>query len=113
MAAEGLVLIGLGALQSVRGFGSDIDDPMRAELGALLALFGGGCLILAARALVTGQRWARSPVLVTQLLSVPVAVALIQNDLAGYGVPLAVVAGAVVVLLLAAEIYRPDDDLAD
>jgi hypothetical protein len=110
VALESLVLIGLGVLQLVRGFGGDIDDPLRAEFGAVLGLFGGICLALAARALAAGRRWARSPILVAQLLSLPVAVALIQNDLVGYGVPLAVTAGAVIVLLIASGVYQPRDD---
>jgi hypothetical protein len=110
VALESLFLIGLGVLQLVRGFGSDIDDPLRAEVGAALGLFGGGCLAMAARALAAGRRWARSPVLVTQLLSLPVAVALIQNDLIGYGVPLAATAGAVIVLLAASAVHQPRDE---
>jgi hypothetical protein len=106
VAVEGLTMIGLGALLLVRGFGADVDDVWRAELGAALALASGGGVVLLARALLTGRRRVQSPVVVTQLLCLPVAVGLVQGGLYGYGVPLLAVPIAVLILLGVSGVYR-------
>ncbi len=109
VVTEGLVMIGLGVLQFVRGFGGDIDDPWRAELGAAIALAFGTVACLLARALVLRRPWARSPIVLVQLLCLPVAVGLLQGGMYGYGVPLLVVPVAVLVLLGVSGAYRPPE----
>jgi uncharacterized membrane protein YhaH (DUF805 family) len=56
---------------------------------------------LCARGLAQRRRWARSPVLVLQLVTMPVAIGLVQGGLWYVGVPLLVWVLAVVVLLFA------------
>jgi hypothetical protein len=99
VATESLVMIGLGVLLFVRGFGGDTDDLWRAELGAVMAFASGAASCLLARGLVSRRPWARSPTVLVQLLCLPVAVGLLQGGMYGYGVPLVVVPVAVLVLL--------------
>ncbi|OAA24959.1 hypothetical protein UG55_102766 [Frankia sp. EI5c] len=97
LAAETALLLGLGLLLVVRGFGSDIDDVGRAETGGLLALVGAACLGLVTWGVLRGRGGFRSPALVTQVLCLPVAWGLLQGGLYGYGVPLLVVPLAIIV----------------
>jgi hypothetical protein len=99
-------MIGIGALLLVRGLGADVDDVWRAELGAALALALGGGVVLLARALLTSRRHIQSPIVVTQLLCMPVAVGLLQGGLYGYGAPLLAVPVAILILLGVSGAYR-------
>ncbi|OHV37558.1 hypothetical protein BCD49_16065 [Pseudofrankia sp. EUN1h] len=109
VAAEGLLLVGLGVLQVVRGFGRGVDDLARAEFGGVLSLVCGLVVVVLARTLVVNRAATKSPVIVIQLLCVPVGAAMIQNGLYGYGVPLLVVAVAILVALVATGLHRPPD----
>jgi NADH:ubiquinone oxidoreductase subunit K len=75
------------------------DDAVRALVSAGLALLAAVGLALVARGLRARRRWARSPALVTNLLVVPVAVGLLQGGRWYVGLPLVVLALAVLVLL--------------
>ncbi|MBL7518693.1 hypothetical protein I6A84_11355 [Frankia sp. CNm7] len=99
VAAQGLLLVGLGVLQVVRGFGRDIDDLGRAEFGGVISLFGGVVVLALARTLVVNRAASKSPVIVIQLLCLPVGWAMADNGLYGYGIPLLVVAAAILGLL--------------
>lgn len=59
-------------------------------------------LLLVGRGLVRRRRWARSPALVTQIIAIPVAVALSQAGQYAYGIPLGIVA-----VLTAAALLSP------
>jgi len=102
VAVEGLLLVGLGVWQVVRGFGSHIDDLGRAEFGGVLSLACGVVVIGLARAQVVRQETSKSPIVVIQLLCLPVGWAMLDNGLTGYGVPLLIVAIAVLALLVTA-----------
>ncbi|EIV95778.1 hypothetical protein [Frankia sp. QA3] len=107
LAAEALVLLALGVLQVLRGFGSDIDDVGRAETGGVLAILGAaGVAVLAAGVLRRGASY-RSPTLVVQILCLPVAWGLLQAGDYGYGIPLLVVPLVIVVALLASGGFGP------
>ncbi|SBW19720.1 putative membrane protein [Candidatus Protofrankia californiensis] len=107
LAAEGLLLVALGMFLVVRGFGADTDDRGRAELGGLLAVVAGVVLWLLAGALLAHRRWARSPLVVVQMLCLPVGVGLLQAHRYGEGIPLVVVPVGVLVLIGLAGGYRP------
>ncbi|WP_322762494.1 hypothetical protein [Frankia sp. Cr2] len=109
LGAEGLVIGGLGVFLIVRGFGADTDDRGRAELGGLFAIVAAVGLGLLGRALLAGRSWARSPVVVVQLLCLPVAVSLLQGGRYGEGIPLVAVAVAILTLVGLAGGYRPRD----
>ncbi|WP_163551432.1 hypothetical protein [Candidatus Frankia alpina] len=107
LAAEALVLLALGVLQVLRGFGSDIDDVGRAETGGVLAIVGAaGVALLAAGVLRRGASY-RSPTLLVQILCLPVAWGLLQAGDYGYGIPLLVAPLVIVVALLAAGGFGP------
>jgi hypothetical protein len=99
VAAQGLGLLGLAAFYAVELLVADPTSAVAAVIAALLTLTGAVGLLLVARALWRGRRWARAPALVTQLLVLPVAFGLVQGDRAYVGVPLIVWALAVLVLL--------------
>lgn len=109
LGIETAVLFGLGVLQVVRGFGSDIDDMGRAETGGALALLGAAGLGLVTWGVLRGRSGFRSPGLVAQIFCLPVAWSLLQGGLYGYGVPLVVVPVTVMVLLMVALPGEADD----
>jgi hypothetical protein len=99
LAVEAVALVGLGGLQVVRGFGADIDDRGRAEVGGFIALAAGVVVALLGWGLLRRRGVSRSPIVVVQLLCLPVAWGLMQSGRYGYGVPLAAVPFAILVLL--------------
>ncbi|WP_250281775.1 hypothetical protein [Frankia sp. CiP1_Cm_nod2] len=107
LAAEGLLLVCLGVFLVVRGFGADTDDRGRAELGGLFAVVAGVVLWLLTWALLARRQWARSPLVVVQILCIPVAVGLLQAHRYGEGIPLVAVPVGVLVLIGVSGAYRP------
>jgi len=99
VAAQGLGLVGLAVFFLVELVVATPLSVPRALMAALLTLLGGVGLLLVARALGRGRRWARAPALVTQLLVLPVGWGLIQGDRWYVGAPLIAWALAVLVLL--------------
>jgi hypothetical protein len=103
-AVEGLVLAAWGLYTIVAGLLGDPDDPARAEFGGLVVL----CLALmplaAARGLFLTRSWSRGPVLVLQLLALPVAWSMVQN---GGGMIAAGVALGVAALVGAFTLVHP------
>ena len=103
-ALEGLALLGLGVFYAAKTALQRPDSYGRALLGAAMALAGGALLVLLARAVLHVRRWARSPVIVLQLLALPVGYTLaFQAGLPGYGGPILVAAGAELYLLFTPE----------
>ena len=78
---------------------ADADDRTRAATATVLTLLGTVGLALVTRGLVRRRRWARAPGLVTNLLVLPVAYDLVRGGRWYVGVPLLVLALAVLVLL--------------
>jgi hypothetical protein len=100
VALEALGLLALAALLAVKTIGDHPDDVGRALLGAAMALAGALALGLCARGLAHGRPAARTPVVVIQLLAIPVSYSLgFQAHRLGYGGPIFVVALAVLYLL--------------
>ena len=99
VAAQGLGLAGLAVFFLVELVVATPLSVPRALMAALLTLLGGVGLLLVARGLDRGRRWARAPALVTQLLVVPVGAGLVQGGRWYVGVPLIGWALAVLVLL--------------
>ncbi|MBX6387679.1 MAG: hypothetical protein IRZ08_01530 [Frankia sp.] len=110
VAVQGLVLVGLGVLQAVRGLGDDIDDVGRAEFGGLLAVLAGVVVLALARVLVVDRSATKSPVIVIQLLCLPVGAAMISEGLPAYGFPLLAVAVAILALLVMAGLRGGGDE---
>jgi hypothetical protein len=103
-AVEGAGLAGLGLFYAVKTAVDRPDSYARALLGAAMAVAGGAVLLLLARGLGRVRGWARSPVLVLQLLALPVGYSLaFQAALPAYGGPILVLAAAELYLL-----FTPD-----
>jgi hypothetical protein len=73
---QALTLLVLGLWAVVEGIAGHVDDRVAAELMAALALLTGIALALAGRGLFFARRWARAPVLVWELIMLPVGVSL-------------------------------------
>ncbi|QKW21503.1 hypothetical protein HUT16_22750 [Kitasatospora sp. NA04385] len=71
-ALEGAAMAGWGVYNLVAGF-TGADDFGRAELGGAVLLLMGLLPVLAGRALLRGQRWGRSPAVLTNSICLPVA----------------------------------------
>lgn len=96
VALEGLVLVGLGIVYAVAGVLGDAQSIVGAELGAGLIAASGGLLLLLARALARRRGWARSPVVVVQVLVLLTGLSLLPTGVW----PAAVAAMALAVLVL-------------
>lgn len=77
MAAQGLVLVGLGVVLGLDLARGDVGDATQAwtEI-ALLVVFAAGAFALAA-GLLSGRGWARTPSLVWNLMLLPVAFSML------------------------------------
>ncbi|MCW2900572.1 MAG: hypothetical protein JWO67_2837 [Streptosporangiaceae bacterium] len=106
-ALEGLAALGFGLFVSWETVVGKPVDAVSAIGVTVLALLGGGGMILVARGLWRAQRWSRSPAVLTQLFAVPVAISMIQGRQYTLGVPLAVFAAAALVLVLS----KPSNDV--
>ena len=92
-----LVAAGVLVAKTVTGHPASVG---RARVGAALAVFGAVVLALCARGLMLLRYAARTPVIVLQLLALPVGYSLaFQAGRVGYGGPVLVAALAVLYLL--------------
>jgi hypothetical protein len=97
---ESLALVGAAAVLVVKTIGGKPDDIWRALLGAALTLAAAVALAFAARAVLRLRPAARSPIVVLQLLALPVSYSLwFQAGRADYGAPIMLAAVAVLFLL--------------
>lgn len=117
VAATGLAALGFGlsiAVETALGHWQNLATAV--SVSALTA--GGGLLIgWIARGLWTGQRWSRSPAVLTELFALPVSVSLIQSDQPLWGWPLIAVAVLALALLLSRPVlvalYAEDEEDTD
>jgi hypothetical protein len=97
---EALALVAAAIVLIVKTIGGDPDDVWRALLGAALALAGAAALVAGARALLRLRPAARSPIVVLQLLALPVAYSMwFQAGVIAYGAPIMVAALVTLFLL--------------
>ena len=73
VALEGLLLAAYAVFAVVESLRGEAQDRIGALVLAVVALALAAGLVAVARGVLTGQRWARSPALVWQLLQVLVA----------------------------------------
>jgi hypothetical protein len=100
VAAEGVLLLVLAVVEALSTVVGDPADPEGALVTAAFAALGGVLLLLLARAVGRGRAAARPPVVVVQLLMVPIGLNLIgASGRPEWGVPVLVVAAAVLALL--------------
>jgi hypothetical protein len=99
---EALALLAGAAFTLVSTVTGSPDDLGRALLLAALAIAGAALLVTAGRGLLRLRPSARTPVLIMQLLALPVAYSLwFQADIPAYGAPILVAALVTIYLLFA------------
>lgn len=100
LAAEALVLIGLGGFEVYSTVFGHPSGVLRALLGAAFALGTAIALLAGARGLWQLNPAARTPMVVIQLLLIPVSYSLaFQAERVGYGGPILVAAISIIYLL--------------
>jgi hypothetical protein len=100
VALESLALAVAAVVLVIKTLAGHPDSVGRALLGAGLALVGAAALAVGARGVLRLSPAARTPVVVLQLLALPVSYSLaFQAGRVGYGGPMLVVALAVLYLL--------------
>lgn len=107
---QGLGLVVIAGFYLVELVVAAAADVIRALVTALLALLSGVGLLVVARGLQQGRRWARSPALVTDLILLPVGFGLLQGGRWYVGVPLVAAAAMVVVLLFSRAVSAALDE---
>jgi hypothetical protein len=97
---EGLALLAAAGVLVAKSVTGHPDSVGRALLGAALAAAAALVLVLCARALVRLRPAARTPVVVLEVLALPVGYSLaFQADRVVYGGPILIAAAAVLYLL--------------
>ncbi len=99
LGLEAVGLVGIAAFIVVDTLTGNPQDVGRALLGAAFAVLGAAVLALGGRGLLQLRPAARTPVVVLQVLAVPIAISLLQSDRRAYGAPILIAAVAVVYLL--------------
>lgn len=102
LGVQALALTGIALFLAVRAFGSDVANRSLALLAALTTLAGAALFALLARGTLRRRARVRAPAVVLELLCLPVGWGLFQGHKWGYGLPLVVVAVAVLLALGAA-----------
>jgi hypothetical protein len=97
---QGGLLVGLAGAWLVDLVRGDVQLPAATVFLVLFSLGVAAVLVLAARGLWSGRRWARSPVMTWQVLLVVMAVGWLSSDPAPWAVGVLVSALAVGVGLL-------------
>lgn len=106
---EGVALIGLGPVLLVGGILLGRPDSLGRAWAEVVIAIGAGVLLLAmARGLSRAAGWSRAPVIVTQLLAVPVGYSLaVPSEQPLYGIPILAAVATVLYLL-----FTPESRLA-
>ena len=100
LVIEALGLTGLGLFEIIGAGVNHPDSVARALLGGALALLGAAALVFGARGLLHLRPAARTPMVVLQLLAIPVSYSLaFQAGRFAYGGPILIAALAVLYLV--------------
>ena len=106
LALQAAAFVGYALVVLVQAVRGDRTTLLGAGLLAVLLLAWGAGLGLAARGLWEGRRWARSPVVVTELLLLAVGIPLVLGAGRPAGVVLVVVAVVVLGAVLSPSVTR-------
>lgn len=99
LVAQAVGLVVASVVLAIEGFRPETVDRAGAEI---LALIGVVCAVAVAglgRGVDQARRWARSPVLVLELICLPIAVTVLQNHKLAAGLAIGLSALAVLVLM--------------
>src|SRR5438046_2916568 len=100
VVAQALALFAAAAVLVAKTLAGHPDSVGRALFAAAMALLGTLVLLACARGLLAGRPAARTPVVVLEVLALPVGYSLgVQAGLLGYGAPIMLSALAVLCLL--------------
>jgi hypothetical protein len=91
VALEAALLVGVAVLEAAAALRGEAAVPGSALALGAMALLVGGFLLLCARGLWHGRRWARGPVATWQLLQLAVAVPMVLGPRWALGVPVVAV----------------------
>jgi len=107
LALQSLGLLVAAAVLVVKTVDGHPDSVGRSLFGVVFALGAAALLMLAARGLLAAKRAARTPVLVVEILAIPVGYSLaFQAHRFGYGLPVLVGAIAVIALIFSPGVNR-------
>jgi hypothetical protein len=98
---QGCVVLAAAVFWLVEPFVSDATSLLNVAMAVLLFALMGTGLLFVARDLVRRRRWARAPAVTWEVICLPVAYGLFQSGRWYVGLPLAVVAAAVLLAVLA------------
>jgi hypothetical protein len=107
---QGIGLIAAGAYLIVRALDPDTAHRASTEVLGGLSVVVGLVILASARLVRARQRRVRSPLLVLEIICVPIAITTVQGGRWYVGVPLAVAAVAVIVLMGLAGLLVPADE---
>lgn len=99
VAGQAAGLAALGGYLVVNGLVGEPTSRADAEIAGALGLLGAVGLALVARGLLRRRRWARSPAVVAELVTLPAGWDLLQGGRWYLGVPLLAAAAGLLVLL--------------
>ena len=97
---QGAVVAAAAVFWLVEAFVSEATSLLNVVMAVLLFALVGAGLLLVARDLVRRRRWARAPAVTWEVICLPVAYGQFQSGRWYVGLPLAVVALAVLVAVL-------------
>jgi hypothetical protein len=107
---QGVLLAVASVVLAVEGFRPETVDRLGAELLAVIGLASVVAIAALGRGVARRQRWSRSPVLVIELICLPIGYTVVQNGKWWAGIPLGLSAVAVLGLLAASgQLTRQDD----
>jgi hypothetical protein len=110
VALQGVGLIGAGVFLIVRALQPDAAHRASTEVLGALSVAVGLVVIATARLVRARRPTVRSPLLVLEIICVPIAITIVQGGRWYVGVPLALAAVAVVVLMGLAGLLVPSSD---
>jgi hypothetical protein len=110
VALQGVGLLAAGVYLIVRALEPDAGHRASTEVLGALSVVVGLVIVATARLVAARSRRVRSPLLVLEIICVPIAITTVQGCRWYVGVPLAVVAVAVIVLMGLAGLLIPTDD---
>jgi hypothetical protein len=109
LVAQAVGLVVASVVLAVEGFRPETVDRAGAEILALIGLVCAGAVVGLARGVDGDRRWARSPVLVLELICLPIAVTVMQNHKVAAGLAIGLSALAVLILMArAGQLTRND-----
>jgi hypothetical protein len=109
LALQAVLLAGACVLLAISGFRPETVDRAGAEILAVIGLSSSAAVLWFARGIAINARWARSPVLVLELICLPIAYTVVTQGHLVPGVALAVSALAVLGLMgVAGQLTRRD-----